>query len=186
MQILVTGGAGFIGSHTCVELIEQGHQVVIFENFSNSKTSVLDHIEQITGKRPELIQGDLQHLEDVERAFNKYAFDGVIHFAALKAVGESVEFPLKYYQNNITGTLNLAQCMVENEVNTLIFSSSATVYGDPERIPITESESIKPTNPYGQTKAMMEQILIDLKNSRKAFKVALLRYFNPAGATHLG
>ena len=182
MRILVTGGAGFIGSHTCVELIEQGHEVVIFENFSNSTVSVLKGIEQITGKRPDLIQGDLQNLEDVEQAFNRYPFDGVIHFAALKAVGESVEFPLKYYKNNITGTLNLAQCMIENGVNTLIFSSSATVYGEPEIVPVTENESIKPTNPYGQTKSMMEQILLDLNNSRNEFKVALLRYFNPAGA----
>jgi UDP-glucose 4-epimerase len=182
MQILVTGGAGFIGSHTNVELLEAGHEVIVFDNFSNSERSVLERVEKIAGKAVELVEGDLLNPEDLAAVFRNHSIDGVIHFAALKAVGESVAYPLRYYRNNITGTVNLLDCMVEHQVNTFVFSSSATVYGEPSKVPITEDESIKATNPYGQTKAMMEQILLDLAASRPEMKLGFLRYFNPVGA----
>lgn len=182
MRILVTGGAGFIGSHTNVELLEAGHEVIVFDNFSNSERSVLERVEKIAGKAVELVEGDLLNPEDLSSVFRNHSIDGVIHFAALKAVGESVAYPLRYYRNNITGTVNLLDCMVEHQVNTFVFSSSATVYGEPSQVPITEDESIKATNPYGQTKAMMEQILLDLAASRPEMKLGILRYFNPVGA----
>lgn len=182
MIILVTGGAGYIGSHTCVELIGKGHSVVIFDNLSNSDVSVLDRIEKISGVKPELIVGDLLNKESIRAVFENRSIEAVVHFAALKAVGESVAEPLRYYDNNITGTLNLVKAMLDAKVETLIFSSSATVYGDPIVVPITESESIKPTNPYGQTKAMAERILLDVSASQPSLKVGLLRYFNPVGA----
>ncbi|QXD23515.1 UDP-glucose 4-epimerase GalE [Opitutia bacterium ISCC 51] len=182
MNILVTGGAGFIGSHTNVELLESGHELIVFDNFSNSERSVLERVEKISGKSVELVEGDLLNPEDLSSVFRNHSIDGVIHFAALKAVGESVAYPLRYYRNNITGTVNLLDCMVEHQVNTFVFSSSATVYGEPSAVPITEDESIKATNPYGQTKAMMEQILLDLAASRPEMKLGILRYFNPVGA----
>ena len=182
MNILVTGGAGFIGSHTNVELLERGHEVVVLDNFSNSQRSVLDRVKTIAGKGVHLIEGDLLNKDDLASVFSSHALDGVIHFAALKAVGESVAYPLRYYRNNITGTVNLLDCMVEHDVNTFVFSSSATVYGEPSKVPITEDESIKATNPYGQTKAMMEQILLDLAAARPEMNVGILRYFNPVGA----
>ena len=182
MNILVTGGAGFIGSHTCVELLKRGDEVIVLDNFSNSERSVLDRVEKIAGKSAHLVEGDLLNKEDLNTVFENHAIDGVIHFAAFKAVGESVAYPLRYYRNNITGTVNLLDSMVEHDVNTFVFSSSATVYGEPSKVPITEDESIKATNPYGQTKAMMEQILLDLAASRPEMKVGILRYFNPVGA----
>lgn len=182
MTILVTGGAGFIGSHTSVELLEQGHEVVVFDNFSNSQRSVLERVEKIAGESVKLIEGDLLNKEDLNRAFSEHSIDGVIHFAAFKAVGESVAYPLRYYRNNITGTVNLLDCMVEHDVNTFVFSSSATVYGEPDKVPITEDQAIWATNPYGRTKVMMEQVLVDLAAARPEFKVGILRYFNPVGA----
>jgi UDP-glucose 4-epimerase len=186
MKILVTGGAGFIGSHTSVELLEQGHDVIVFDNFSNSEQSVLDRVEKIAGKSVQLVEGDIEYKEDLAAVFNNHSIDGVIHFAALKAVGESVAHPLRYYQNNITGTINLLECMMEHRVNIFVFSSSAAVYGEPSKVPITEDESIKATNPYGQTKVMMEQILLDQAAARPDLKVAILRYFNPVGAHSSG
>jgi UDP-glucose 4-epimerase len=182
MKILLPGGAGYIGSHTTVELQSQGHDVVIFDNFSNSDPGVLERIEQISGVKSVLVEGDLMAKSQIHSVFEKNKIDAVIHFAALKSVGESVAEPLRYYQNNITGTLNLLEVMEQHRVSTLIFSSSATVYGEPSQVPITESESIKPTNPYGQTKAMIEQILLDAQQANKDLKVGLLRYFNPVGA----
>ena len=181
-KILVTGGAGFIGSHTSVELLEQGDEVVTFDNFSNSNPSVLDRVAQITGKQVQLVEGDLLNPDDLTKAFDKGPIDAVIHFAALKAVGESVAYPLHYYRNNITGTINLLDAMKEYKVKTFVFSSSATVYGEPSKVPITENESIKATNPYGQTKVMMEQILLDLQVAQPDMKIGILRYFNPVGA----
>jgi len=182
MKILLPCGAGYIGSHTTVELQSQGHDVVIFDNFSNSDPGVLERIEQISGVKSVLVEGDLMAKSQIHSVFEKNKIDAVIHFAALKSVGESVAEPLRYYQNNITGTLNLLEVMEQHRVSTLIFSSSATVYGEPSQVPITESESIKPTNPYGQTKAMIEQILLDAQQANKDLKVGLLRYFNPVGA----
>ncbi|MBR1874660.1 MAG: UDP-glucose 4-epimerase GalE [Eubacterium sp.] len=186
-KILVTGGTGYIGSHTCVELIDRGYEVVIFDNLYNSKEDVLDRIEKITGVRPAFYKADLRDKESMRPVFEENKFDAVIHFAGLKAVGESVEKPLLYYENNIAGTIKLCELMNEYGCKRIIFSSSATVYGDPAQIPITEEcPKGQCTNPYGWTKSMLEQILSDIWKADNEWSVVLLRYFNPIGAHESG
>lgn len=187
MRILVTGGAGYIGSHTCVELLERGHDVVVVDNLCNSSEVSLERVKQITGKAATFYKVDLLDKNALEEVFDQEHIDAVIHFAGLKAVGESVAKPLEYYHNNITGTLVLCDVMRDHGVKKIIFSSSATVYGDPAFVPITE-ECPKGaiTNPYGQTKAMLEQILTDLHTADPEWSVILLRYFNPVGAHKSG
>ena len=187
MAILVTGGAGYIGSHTCVELLNAGYEVVVLDNLYNSCSEALDRVEEITGKKIKFYEADLLHRAAVEEVFESEHIDSVIHFAGLKAVGESVAKPLEYYHNNITGTLILCDVMRKHGVKNIIFSSSATVYGDPAFIPITEEcPKGKITNPYGQTKGMLEQILTDLHVADPEWNVVLLRYFNPIGAHKSG
>lgn len=181
--ILVTGGTGFIGSHTCVELINAGYDVVVFDNLANSKEESLNRIEKITGTRPRFYKVDMLDRAGVWDIFEKESISSVIHFAGLKAVGESVEKPWEYYQNNIEGTLILLDVMRAHGVKNIVFSSSATVYGDPAFVPITEECPLgNPTNPYGQTKKMLEQILTDMYVADHEWNVSLLRYFNPIGA----
>lgn len=181
--ILVTGGTGFIGSHTCVELINAGYDVVVFDNLANSKEESLNRIEKITGTRPRFYKVDMLDRAGVWAIFEKESISSVIHFAGLKAVGESVEKPWEYYQNNIEGTLILLDVMRAHGVKNIVFSSSATVYGDPAFVPITEECPLgNPTNPYGQTKKMLEQILTDMYVADHEWNVSLLRYFNPIGA----
>ena len=183
MNILVTGGTGYIGSHTTVELLQNGHTVEILDNLINSKKSVLDRIEELTGTKPKFHQIDLLDANQLDQLFENTNFDLVIHFAGLKAVAESVEQPLRYYDNNITGTLNLLKSMQNHNVKSLIFSSSATVYGDQgiEQCVETLETGIKLTNPYGKTKYMIEEILKDLATADPEFKIIALRYFNPVG-----
>lgn len=181
--ILVTGGTGFIGSHTCVELINAGYDVIVFDNLSNSKEESLNRIEKITGTRPRFYKVDMLDRDAVWDVFEKEDISSVIHFAGLKAVGESVAKPWEYYQNNIEGTLILIDVMRKHNVKNIVFSSSATVYGDPAFVPITEDCPLgNPTNPYGQTKKMLEQILSDMYVADHEWNVSLLRYFNPIGA----
>lgn len=182
MSILVTGGAGYIGSHTCVELLEAGYDVVVVDNFSNSSKASLDRVQTISEKQLKFYQVDLCDKLALRKVFEKEKINAVIHFAALKAVGESVEIPLRYYGNNLNGTLNLCELMGEYGVSNFVFSSSATVYGDPNEIPIREESPVQPTNPYGHTKAMIEQILIDIQAANPDWNVVILRYFNPVGA----
>ncbi|MCZ0756852.1 UDP-glucose 4-epimerase GalE [Geobacillus zalihae] len=182
MAILVTGGAGYIGSHTCVELLNAGYEIVVIDNFCNSKPESLKRISEITGKEFKFYKVDLLNRDELETVFSENKIDAVIHFAGLKAVGESVEVPLRYYHNNITGTLILCNVMQKYDVKKMVFSSSATVYGMPERVPISEDFPLHPTNPYGRTKFMIEEILRDLYVSDKKWGIALLRYFNPIGA----
>ena len=187
MSILVTGGAGYIGSHTCIQLIEAGHDIVIVDNLSNSKKESVRRVEKITGRTIPFYEADICDEKALNAIFEKEKIDSVIHFAGLKAVGESVKKPLEYYSNNITGTLVLCSVMKNHGVKKIIFSSSATVYGDPAEIPITENcPKGTPTNPYGWTKSMLEQILIDLYTSDPQWRVILLRYFNPIGAHESG
>ena len=183
-KVLVTGGTGFIGSHTVVELIERGYDPVIIDNLSNSMVEVIDRIEQITGKRPEFRQVDIRDREGLARLFKDHPdISSVLHFAGFKAVGESVAKPWEYYENNISGTLILVDEMRKHGVKTIVFSSSATVYGDPDTVPITEDlPRNPPTNPYGRTKHMLEDILSDIAAADPEWKVTLLRYFNPIGA----
>ncbi len=181
-MILVTGGAGYIGSHTCVLLAEAGYEVVIFDNFCNSSLESLRRVEKIVGKKIPFIKGDIRLDEDIERVFTQYDITAVIHFAGLKAVGESVSEPLKYYDNNIHGTLVLCEVMQRHNCKKIVFSSSATVYGDPHTTPITEDFPLSATNPYGKTKLFVEEILRDLSASDETWSIALLRYFNPVGA----
>ena len=183
MKILVTGGAGYIGSHTCVELLEAGHEVVIVDNLYNSSPKAVERIAELSGKAPEFVQADICDRDAMEALFSAHSFDAVIHFAGYKAVGESVQKPIEYYSNNIGGTLTLTDVMRAHGVKKIIFSSSATVYGDPAFVPITE-ECPKGvcTNPYGWTKWMQEQILTDLHTADPEWSVILLRYFNPIGA----
>lgn len=187
-KILVTGGLGYIGSHTTVQLIGQGDEVIIVDNLSNSKPDVLDRVTKITGTKPVFYQADLCDQQILSEIFNKHNPDSVIHFAGLKAVGESVEKPLEYYRNNLLSTINLLDCMKESDVKNLVFSSSATVYGNPERLPIDEScqTGIGITNPYGRTKYMIEEILKDLAISDPSLSITILRYFNPIGAHDSG
>ena len=182
MKILVTGGMGYIGSHTCLELHQAGHEVVILDNLSNSKLSVLDRLEKISEHRFPFIHADLRDAAQIDAAFSHQNFEAVIHFAGLKAVGESVEQPLRYYQNNVTGTLNLLEAMQKHDVKQLVFSSSATVYGDPARLPIDETFPLSVTNPYGRSKLIVEDMLRDVWRSDPSWKIAMLRYFNPVGA----
>lgn len=182
-MILITGGAGFIGSHTSVALAECGEPFLILDNFANSRTSVLARMGQITGAVPQCVEGDIRDGALLRRIFSQYPISAVIHFAALKAVGESVQEPLRYYDNNIAGTVTLLQAMREANVRTLVFSSSATVYGAPASLPIREDAALSATNPYGQTKLMMEQILADVDAAEPGqWRIARLRYFNPVGA----
>ena len=187
MKILVTGGAGYIGSHTCVELLDAGHEVVIVDNLYNASRKAVERIAEITGKTPVFYQTDLCDRKALESVFEAHDFDAVIHFAGYKAVGESVEKPIEYYSNNLNGTLTLTDLMRRHGVKKIIFSSSATVYGDPAFVPITE-ECPKGvcTNPYGWTKWMLEQILTDIQTSDPEWSVILLRYFNPIGAHRSG
>lgn len=187
MSILVTGGTGYIGSHTVVELLKLGKRVIIVDNLSNSKICVLDRIEKITGIRPEFVKCDLLNRAGVDEIFDKNPdIDSVIHFAGLKAVGESCSLPLKYYHNNITGTLMLLESMIAHRVNKIVFSSSATVYGLPKSVPIKEDFPLSTTNPYGETKLMIERILKDTAAANPDFSACILRYFNPIGAHESG
>jgi len=185
--ILVTGGAGFIGSHTCVALTAAKVPFLILDNFCNSRRSVLERLERITGHAPGWIEGDVRDDALLERIFQEYPIDGVIHFAALKAVGESVREPLRYYENNVAGTVTLLRAMQAANVRTLVFSSSATVYGEPASLPIREDFPLSATNPYGWTKLMMEQVLADVDHAEPGqWRIARLRYFNPVGAHESG
>ena len=186
MAILVTGGAGFIGSHTCVQLLAAGYEIVIADNLSNSKPQVVDRIRDITLADLAFEQIDVCDAEALESLFQRHSIDAVIHFAGYKAVGESVREPVKYYRNNLNSTLTLLEVMAKHEVKTLVFSSSATVYGDPHTVPITEEFPLSTTNPYGSTKLMIEGILADLHRSDPSWRVAILRYFNPIGAHESG
>ncbi len=182
MAILVTGGAGYIGSHTCVELLNAGYDIIVLDNLSNSKQESLVRVQSITGRSFPFYPVDLLDREGVEQVFAAHQIDAVIHFAGLKAVGESVQVPLRYYHNNITGTLVLCDVMAKHGVRRIVFSSSATVYGMPEQVPISEDFPLGATNPYGRTKLMIEEMLQDLHISDPLWSIALLRYFNPVGA----
>lgn len=187
MAILITGGAGYIGSHTVVELLNQGKQIVVLDNLSNSSMISLERVKQITGKAVTFYQGDILDRSILRQIFAENAIDSVIHFAGLKAVGESVQKPLHYYQNNVTGSLVLVEEMLKAGVNTIVFSSSATVYGDPETVPITETCKVGgTTNPYGTSKYMVERILEDTVKAYPTFSAVVLRYFNPVGAHESG
>ncbi|BAO43198.1 UDP-glucose 4-epimerase GalE [Thiolapillus brandeum] len=180
--ILVTGGAGYIGSHTNVELLEAGYEVVVLDNLSNSQYTAIERVEEITGRKITFIEADLRDKDATIAVFHRHAIDAVIHFAGLKAVGESVHIPIPYYQNNIGGTLNLLEAMDAANVKNLVFSSSATVYGDPASLPITEDFPVSATNPYGRSKLIIEEMLADVYISDEAWNIARLRYFNPVGA----
>lgn len=186
MAVLVTGGAGYIGSHTCVELLNAGEEIIILDNFVNSKPEALNRIKAITGKDFRFYEADLLNKEAIDKIFNENSIDAVIHFAGLKAVGESVMQPMRYYHNNITGTLNLCDVMQAHNVKKMVFSSSATVYGTPKTVPIDETFPLSTTNPYGSTKLMIEQILRDIYTADHNWSIALLRYFNPIGAHKSG
>lgn len=187
MRILVTGGAGYIGSHTCLELLETGYELTAIDNLSNSKKEALRRVEKLTGKTLDFYKADLLNTEELTAAFAAHPVDAVIHFAAYKAVGESVEKPLAYYQNNVTGTLNLLQVMREYGCQNLVYSSSCTVYGEPQQVPITEEHpTAAAESPYGWTKLMTEQIMRDLYKSDPTWNFILLRYFNPVGAHESG
>ncbi len=184
--ILVTGGAGYIGSHTCVELLKEDYDVVVLDNLSNSSPEALKRVESITGRSPTFAEGDIRDRSILNELFNRYDFASVIHFAGLKAVGESCSIPLHYYDNNVSGTVTLCQEMAEHGVFNIVFSSSATVYGDPVSLPIREDFPLSATNPYGRSKLIIEEILGDLYKSDNRWNIALLRYFNPAGAHESG
>lgn len=186
MAILVTGGAGYIGSHTCVELLNSGYDVVVFDNLVNSDEKALECVKEITGKDFKFYKGDLLFKDQIEEVFKNENIEAVIHFAGLKAVGESVVKPLLYYKNNITGTINLCEVMSSYNVKNIIFSSSATVYGEPKTVPIKEDFPLSVKNPYGRTKLMIEEIFSDLYTSDNEWNVILLRYFNPIGAHKSG
>ncbi len=185
-KILVTGGVGYIGSHTCIELSQAGYELVVYDNLSNSNIEALKRVEKIIGKSITFIEGDILDNQLLEKTFNEYNFYAVIHFAGLKAVGESCEKPLLYYKNNVTGSINLLEVMKKYKVKNLVFSSSATVYGNPETLPIVETASRSCTNPYGQSKLTIEYILEDLAKSDNEWNIIALRYFNPVGAHESG
>jgi len=186
MKILVTGGAGYIGSHTCVELLEAGHDVVVIDSLCNSSRVSLDRVALLTGRTVSFVEGDIRDPAALMPILERGDIDAVIHFAGLKAVGESVEIPLTYYQNNITGTLALLEAMAETGVKRLVFSSSATVYGDPHALPITEDFPLSASNPYGRSKLIIEEMLRDIQLADPAWNIAILRYFNPVGAHESG
>ncbi len=186
MRVLVTGGAGYIGSHTTLELMRSGYEPVIFDNFSNSSSSVIDRLEKLTGRRIKVVDADLKDSKTLMTTLRNHKIQAVIHFAALKAVGESVENPLSYYDNNVAGTIVLLQVMRHMSVNNLVFSSSATVYGRPESLPLNEEAKVSPTNPYGRTKLIVEDILRDYHISNPEASISILRYFNPVGADQSG
>ncbi len=183
---LVTGGAGYIGAHTCVELLQAGHDVVIVDNLSNSRREAVGRIERIAGRRPAFHECDVRDAAALRAVFRKHAVAAVLHFAGLKAVGESIERPVEYYQNNVGGTLTLCGVMAEAGVRRLVFSSSAAVYGDPDAVPVCEDHPLRPGHPYGRSKAMIEAILRDLHGSAPDWEIVLLRYFNPVGAHESG
>ena len=185
-MILVTGGAGYIGSHTCVELLSAGHDVTVLDNFCNSQVEALERVQRIAGKKLTLVEGDIRDSATLLQTLRRSAVSAVIHFAGLKAVGESVEKPLAYYDNNVVGTVRLLEAMTECGVKTLVFSSSATVYGDPQQLPLTEQHPLSATNPYGQTKLVIENMLRDLYRSDPNWRLSILRYFNPVGAHRSG
>ena len=186
MAILVTGGCGYIGSHTTLELLNKGYEVVVVDNFSNSSFESLRRVQEITGKQVAFYEADIRDSVKMDEIFTAHKIEAVIHFAAFKAVGESCRLPLKYYENNISGTVALLQVMEKHNVKKIIFSSSATVYGEPERLPLDETCRLSTTNPYGSTKLMMEMIMQDLYKADKEWNIILLRYFNPVGAHESG
>lgn len=185
-MILVTGGTGYIGSHACLALIQAGYRVMVLDNLSNSHSGVLDRLERICGTRPDFVRGDIRDVGLLRQLFSEYEINAVMHFAGLKSVGESVEKPLEYYDNNVRGTLDLLSAMREAKLKSLIFSSSATVYGDPASVPIKEDAPRSATNPYGRTKLMIEEILADYHHAEPDMNIMLLRYFNPIGAHESG
>jgi UDP-glucose 4-epimerase len=186
LTVLVTGGAGYIGSHTTLLLLEAGYEVIVFDNFSNASRESIKRVEELTGKKVRVIEGDIRYREDLDAVFSTYRIDAVIHFAGLKAVGESVEQPLRYYENNVYGTIVLCEVMAAHGCRSIVFSSSATVYGDPHTTPIRESFPLSATNPYGRSKLFVEEILRDLYTSDNRWQIILLRYFNPVGAHESG
>ncbi|MGR8941284.1 MAG: UDP-glucose 4-epimerase GalE [Gammaproteobacteria bacterium] len=185
-KVLVTGGAGYIGSHTVVQLLNAGVSVIIFDSLCNSKRIVIDRIEAITGRRPDFVEGDIRDREALQQVFKDHSISGVIHFAGLKAVGESEAEPLRYFDNNVSGSIILLEEMARAGVHTLVFSSSATVYGDPGFVQYREDTPLAPVNVYGRSKLMVEEILRDLKKAQPEWRIALLRYFNPVGAHESG
>ena len=186
MNILLTGGAGYIGSHTAVVLSQAGHEVVLLDNFCNSRKSVLERLEKILGKALPCVEGDVRDTALVTKTFHDYKIDAVIHFAGLKAVGESVEKPIEYYANNVQGTISLLEAMTSANIKTLVFSSSATVYGNPQYLPIDEDHPTSATNTYGRSKLHIEAMLNDVANSDADWRIICLRYFNPVGAHKSG
>lgn len=181
-KILVTGGAGYIGSHTCLLLLEAGHDVLVLDNLANASLEALRRVETLSGKTIAFVQGDIRDQALLRRVFAEHAIESVIHFAGLKAVGESVSMPMAYYDNNVVGTLRLCEVMAETGCKNMVFSSSATVYGDPDAVPIPETAALRTTNPYGQSKLVIEQMLRDIAAADPEWRIALLRYFNPIGA----
>jgi UDP-glucose 4-epimerase len=186
MRVLVTGGAGYIGSHTCVELLDSGYEIVVVDNLSNRNVESINRVEMITGKKVLFYKSDLRDREVIEKIFSENKIDAVIHFAGLKAVGESNINPLRYYSNNISGTIILCEAMQKFNVNRMVFSSSATVYGVQDNVPFSEELPLQPTNPYGRTKLIIEEILRDLNISNREWRITILRYFNPIGAHNSG
>lgn len=186
MRILLTGGAGYIGSHTALALLQTGHEIVLLDNFCNSHPKILDTLEEITGIKLPFVEGDVRNRDLVETVLRDHTIEAVIHFAALKAVGESVAQPLVYYDNNVVGTLRLVEAMMGAQIHTLVFSSSATVYGEPQYLPLDENHPTGATNPYGRTKLIVEEMLSDLAATDPAWRIAVLRYFNPVGADESG
>jgi UDP-glucose 4-epimerase len=184
--VLVTGGTGFIGSHVCVELLQSGHDVVVLDNLCNSKASVMNRVAQIAGRAPEFVEGDVRDRLVLDNIFRRHAITAVLHFAGLKAVGESVEKPLEYYDCNVHGSMALFDAMARHGVRTLVFSSSATVYGEPVTLPIRENSPLAASNPYGRSKIIVEEILRDIATADSRWRIALLRYFNPVGAHETG
>jgi len=185
-MILVTGGTGYIGSHTTIELMKEGFEVLIIDNFSNSKVTVIDGIESIVGRRPVLFEVDIRDRKAMQAIFAKHRFEAVVHFAGLKSVGESITQPLRYYDNNVHGSLVLFETMADADVKSLVFSSSATVYGNPHMVPISEDFPLSVTNPYGRSKLIIEEVLRDIAQADTSWDIALLRYFNPVGAHKSG